>query len=459
MAGPSSSTPDGPGGVASVELREDPQLTRELSQRLGQVSSVRAIGVTDLLNARRAFWRRVGPPVPPSAERVARMESGRSLHHWLAPLFGGDGALEVRVRRSDIVGRIDVLADVPTEVKTSASPVAIDRLRASRPEYLEQLAIYCALVDRSEGRLVACTTGENRVIEIHALDLTFGDLGAIRTGIEARARSLRAAWLAHRADGLPRCPWFGRGCEYQAGQICDCTGEEPYADASILDEVRAGTPRPDLDARWGERLRDLPAAPREPTVDRFRELVYPRRAFFERTASKVEAPRAPEPPSVTADLFARLNAAVESGPLGEVATVPARAAEPKEDVAGFRGEPYLVRTSRAWERAPLERWLEKFPQYALELGFRCAVTGTSRGRVLLGYERAESDRDRLRVVEYRFRPVTPIARLCRERIEALRTALRREDPAGLEACPAWMFNDCPYAARCGCVPSPAAGPE
>ncbi len=439
-----------------VELREDPDLTRELTERLLRTSDVRSVGVTDLLALRRAFWRRVGPPPEIEVARRERQAAGAAFHRRLAPIFASEGQLEVRVRRDGISGRIDVLAEVPIEVKTGATLVRANELRTARPDHLEQLGMYCSLIGRPRGRLVSWVEPAGGAASISVADVGYRSLPHIREEMLRRASDLRAAWDAERTDALPRCPWFSRGCEFQTSRICDCTGTEASHPSRILDELESIEARSDLEGELAKRRAASPTAASGPVVGKFRELVFPRRAYFERV-SPVEVPPAPTRPSGP-DLFSRLLEAVESGPIGEVATLPPRAEEPEEEVAGFRGLPYLVKTSRARDPLPVERWLDRLPQYALELGFRCAVTGTSSGRIVLGQEHARSDRERLRVVEYSFRPMTRMARLCRERADALRRAQDRGDPSGLAPCPRWMFEECPYRDRCGCDPSRPTGP-
>ncbi len=447
-----SLVPEVPDWKRAVEIHEDPTLAAEFLDRLSHGSGLRSIAVIDLLAARRAFWRLVGPAPPVSAERTASMEAGRRIHRWLGPLLSADGAIEVRVRRNGVTGRIDVLSDLPTEVKTSGTPVPSAELRATRPEHVEQLGMYCVLAGRSRGRLVACVVSEERVTAVHTTEVEFRDLPAIETEMQARADSLRAALTADRADGLPRCPWFGRGCDYQTSQICDCTGAEPEASSRALDAAAEVVPRPDLDARLMDRLASVPPPPSDRGLHRFRELIYPRRAYFDRTSPPSEESEAVGPRSASVDLYGRIAEAVESGPIGEVAGIPLRSEEPLEDVVGFRGLPYLIRTSRAWEPISLAALLDRFPQYVLELGFRCVATGTNSARVVLGSERAEQDRDRLRVLELRFEPSTTFARLWRSRAASLRWAVQVQDPARLPPCPGWMFSDCPYRAVCGCGP-------
>src|SRR5208283_20304 len=124
--------------------------------------------------------------------------------------------------------------------------------------------------------------------------------------------------------------------------------------------------------------------------------------------------------------------------------------EPEEEVVGFRGRPLLIKTSRAWSRFRADELVARAPQYALELGLRCATTGTESGVVVVGFERAEVDRDRVQVLELRFASLTPFSRFYRERSRDLAVAIRDRAPAGLLACPDWMTSDCPYRSECGC---------
>ena len=444
----------GPGSwERTVTVREEPGLATELLARLATGSGQRAIGVTDLVALRRAYFRLTAPAVPIPLERQARLDQGRAVHRTLGARLAREGILEARVRREGVVGRIDILADVPVELKTAASLAAPDELRSVRPDHLEQLAMYCSLAGRSSGRLITLLAPEDAIRDVQALDISFRSLERVRTEMLGRADRLRAAWAEARPDRLPRCPWVGRGCEFEEAKVCGCTGDEPSEPPAMLDEVAAIEVREDVQERIRSLLSEtLPRA--EPlALARFREVLYPRRAFFDRTSPAVPvAPPVresiPGPPSV--DLYGRLAEALECGRPGEVARLPPRSEEPEEEVVGFRGQPLLLRTSRAWSRTPPEEIVGRFPQYPLELGLRCAVTGTDRGRVVIGYERADTDRDRVQVLEVVFESLTPFSRFLRERSRALAMALRDGSPLGLPACPDWMVADCPHRASCGC---------
>ncbi|MGP8018099.1 MAG: hypothetical protein ACLPP2_02010 [Thermoplasmata archaeon] len=437
-----------------VTVREDTVLGRELTARLGRESGQRSVGVTDLINLRRAFYRTVAPAVPIPPARQARLDQGRALHRTLGARLAQEGTLEARVRREGLVGRIDILSELPIEVKTATSLVDPSELATYRPDHVEQLGMYCALVDRPTGRLLTLVAGPSGVSEVQAVDLSFRSTPRVLTEMKRRAELLRAAWAEARVDSLPRCPWYGRGCEFQGASVCACTGAEDPVPPVIPEEVESISAREDVRERVRSALSE--SAPLEETVPvgRFRELLYPRRSYFERTAPATApttpSPEEASPPSPKPDLYARLSEALESGPAGEVARLPARSAEPEEEVVGFRGRPVLMRTSRAWARFRADELVARAPQYALELGLRCATTGTDSGVVVVGFERAEVDRDRVQVLELRFASLTPFSRFYRERSRALAAALRDRIPESLPACPDWMATDCPYRSECGC---------
>jgi hypothetical protein len=438
-----------------VTVREDPELAAEIGRRMETASGERPIGVTDLLTLRPAFWRMTSPPLPVSPARKRRLESGRRVHRALADLFAPEGSLEVRVRRPGFVGRIDVLTDRPVELKSASFAPEAEGLVEDRPEYVEQLAMYCALTDRPLGRLIMVVLGDEDRLEVRSLDVRFQNLGTVLFEMQRRAAMLRAAVAGAASRELPRCRWFDRGCEFREGPTCDCTGSEPDASSTILDEVVEVRPQHDADASLASRLQEALRIRRPSSIQRFRDLVYPRRAYFERRreAEPVKTELGPSP-APASELYARLIEALEGGPLGEVTRLSSLAKEPDEDVSAFRGVPYLVRTTRAWSVPRADQLVDQSPQYALELGFRCAATGSRYGRVIVAHERATDPQDRLKVFELHFDPVSRWARLWRVRAAGLSHALVEGAITELPACPTWMYADCPYRANCGCGEDP-----
>ena len=443
----------GPGELPPARIEEDAALAGELASRLAAASHELSLAATDLVAPRPAYWRRYAPPPEVPEERRERQELGRGWHRRVAAALPSEGLYEVRLRRRGVVARIDLLADVPVEIKSGA-PVAAEEIFALRPEYIEQLAVYCALIERTLGRIVHLAPDPGGPVTVTAVDVAFDDRERLTQAVDARVAALRAAIRDRAPAALPRCRWFGRGCEYGAAGTCDCTGAEPEAAADLLGRARPPVPRPDVAARWRDGIAAGPPAPARPTLGRFREAIYPRRAYFDRSgAVPAEPEEVSRPVVIGPDLYDRLQEAIEGGPVGDVARLAVRWEGPEEEVAGFRGRPFLVRTSRAWRRILPSEAGARFPQYLLELAFRCAATGTPDGRVVVAFDRAETDRDRLEVLRYEFPDLGAVERLWAERVGALERALAARDPSSLPPCPAWMYDGCPYRAACGCAPA------
>jgi hypothetical protein len=434
----------------SVRVREATELEDELEARWRVASGERAVGVTDLLAPRVAFWRWTHPPLELDPARQSRIDTGRRLHRILEAILGNDVRLEVRVRRDGIVGRIDALSDRPIEVKSGARTSEADDLREDHPEHLEQLAMYCALVGSPRGRLITVAP-EAPVAEIvRTSDVEFRDLAPVREWMAASQHAVRQAVTNGSPRDLPRCRWFARGCEFREQGVCDCTGAEPEMISSLATSLGPIASRADLDAEISPRLSAALAAEQPGESFRFRELVYPRRSFFERTSTAAAPAPTERPRTMGRSAYERLVETIEGGLVGEVACLAPRTAGSEEDVSAFRGTPYLARTSRAGRFPAAEELVDRYPQYSLELGFRCAVTGTDTGTLFVAHERGEGTDSRLRVFTYRFAPVTPLARMWRNRSAALVRALGTGDPFELPGCPGWMFPDCPYRSECGC---------
>ncbi len=379
------------------------------------------------------------------------MEAGRAIHRGINIALPHEGAFEVRLRRRGVSARIDLLAEVPVEIKTGEDPLPGD-LKVERPEYVEQVGFYCALLDRDEARLVHVQRLAQGAPKVRAYDLGFRDPGALGSELEQRATSLREAIALREPSRLPRCRWFSRGCEYRAAGQCDCQGTEPPPSDVLLAGAKDARPREDVAERWASALERIDLGAPSPSVRRYRDLVYPRRAYFD-AVSPLEAsgPPVAVTDSSVSDVWDGAVGALEGGPAGEVHRLREFGWTPEEEVAGWRGEPYVLRTSRAWSRTRPEEALARFPQYALELGFRCVATATRRGRALLAYERAEEPRDRLQVLEYSFgADIAGYAEELAQRRRGYETALERRTPGSLPACPAWMFPSCPYREGCGC---------
>jgi hypothetical protein len=155
------------------------------------------------------------------------------------------------------------------------------------------------------------------------------------------------------------------------------------------------------------------------------------------------------------DAYERTIAALEEAPVGEVHRLPGRAGAPGEELLGWNGAPCLVRASRLHGRPSAEEIRARFPQYLLDLAFRCTASGTSEATLVLGYEFPVAGETpvqvfRLRLVRESERYAEALAR----RGDRIATALAGHAPATLPACPSWMTRECPYREACGCAAAP-----
>ena len=451
MAGPALEV--GPWRTA-LRVEVAPEVRDELRARAERSPPPRSVWVTDLVDPRTAYWRQTAP-LPPSPERAAVMAEGRELHHRIEAALAAPRFREVRRVQDGIVGQVDMAEDVPTEIKTTRPLPALADLAETRASYFEQLAMYCALLDSPRGRLLLVDGSDPAEPGVAVVDCRFEPLTAVREAMRRRAAQLRSALERRDPAELPACPWFGRGCEYRAAKVCTCRGLEPPPDTEVRATLREMVPRPDE----GEAIaRKLVATFTRPSVDpvrRFKDLTFPRRAYFERTQPPAEGTAGPAWVPGTDRLYAQLSEVLEAGPAGESTRATPPGGEPEEAVACFRGDPVLLRTRRSGSVTPASELPTAAPQYFLDLAFRCAALERPDGWLVLGYERAPTWEDRIRVYRVHFDPFGPIVAFARSRADALRSAVERRDPAELPSCPEWMYANCPYAPGCACGAGPA----
>ncbi|MCI4354332.1 MAG: hypothetical protein L3K06_03095 [Thermoplasmata archaeon] len=435
-------------------------IAEELLRRRTEAPPARSLGVTDLVDPRTAYYRMLSP-VEPTPERRAILEAGREAHlrvgHALAPAR----FREVRLRRDGIVGQIDLLDDGPVEIKTTSLPHDAEAVRSGRPAYVEQLAMYCALVDRQNGRLLLVAPDPHGPPAVEVYEARFRSTSAIWAEMHRRAGGLRDALTRRDPVDLPRCAWRGRGCEFESAELCGCAGTEAPISSAIRDELMELTLRPTAAIEVEQRLRDAGIGP-PPAARRFRDLIYPRRAFFERTEPLTEPPAGTPTlgrPAGPEDLYRILSDLLETGPPGEMTREPTPAGEPLESIACFRGDPVLLKVTRAWSAAPPEALVRDQPQYFLDLALRCAALGRPHGWLVLGYERAPAWTDKIRVLDVVWDPLAPATELLAQRRAALEQAVAQRTAGDLPLCPRWMVDGCAYGARCGCGAPPGAGRE
>lgn len=133
-----------------VRVEEYPELRRHFLSRLQEHYGEHKDGffVTDFVYClRKAYWRRVKPKLF-SERQLGYFIDGSRRHEALQFLSGLQ--CEVSVQKHGVRGRLDMLGDVPIEVKTTR---ASKRGEVPR-HYLRQCVYYCVLVGRDTCALV-----------------------------------------------------------------------------------------------------------------------------------------------------------------------------------------------------------------------------------------------------------------------------------------------------------------
>ena len=447
---------EGRAHLGGVTVRRDESLERELRDRSRSLAGRGSVWVTDLLDPRGAYYRATRPqPTPPARRRA--MELGRALHARFGRRVAGPAFREVRVHRDGIVGQIDLSESDPAEVKSSSDFPPAAELRRLRPGHLEQLGMYCALVDRPTGHLILVRSGESDRLEPRAYRVRWAGLAPVRQEMIRRAEVLASAFEHYDPSGLPRCPWWGRSCEFQAVNACACRGDETPLAPTALDAIEEVVDDPEETRRLeGRLLATDSSAPEAPSVDRFTDLIYPRRAYYQATRVGASDVTLPEIPLGRDDLYAHLSLVIDSGPVGESLRLPPRVPWVQESVACFRDAPVLIKVTRARTVPTPETMVREQSQYFTDLGFRTAAVGASTGTIVLGVSQANSSEERLRAYRVDYGDPQTFSRLASDRARLLRDCIEgHEPPRMLPACPAWMFDRCPYRELCGCGSDPA----
>jgi hypothetical protein len=120
--------------------------------------------------------------------------------------------------------------------------------------------------------------------------------------------------------------------------------------------------------------------------------------------------------------------------------------------------PILIKVTRARNVPPPDAMTREQPQYFTDLGFRTAAVGARTATLVLGVAQAGSAEERLRAFRVEYPDDGGFARLGAERARAVDSSVHGQaEPHALPACPAWMFDRCPYREVCGCGAAPTGG--
>jgi len=436
--------------VSHIEANRSAKDT--LMQKLKTRRPPYRISVTDLVNLKQAYFKRKHPEIVPPLEKQQLMWAGTGFHRLFGLAVSSEEYLEQFVEAEGIVGKIDIYENIPVEVKTTSTLAGTGDLLKHRPTYVEQLGIYCAMVNASQGKIIIYqrhNAGEPSQAPLTAYHVTFPDSEAIRDEIRRRRDLLVQALISNDPSSLPTCAWFDRGCDYSA--VCDCkTSSVPlsYKIAELAGRIQ-------VDDVTCQQLLGKLAMPQPSRLFQINDIVFPRKAYFkhvkppEATPGEEDLQREKKEHLHSMDERGFLDALRDSlryGELGEVASIPIQYASLSDLVRIRQNLPVTIRDPKFYSLVERERLPETFPHYFLRLGFDCALTDHSQGRLLLYYTRVSREDAKLMVYDVSFRNLGELKAEALRRAELLQKAT---SPAQLPRCPSWMCPYCEYESECG----------
>lgn len=410
------------------------------------------ISVTDLTSLKQAYFRRKHPEIVPPLERQQLMWAGTGFHDVFGAAVSSEEYIEQFVEYEGVIGRIDIYETVPIEIKTTSNLSEDADLRRKRPGYIEQLGIYCCMVDVGVGKIVVYQREAPSELSapLAVYTLSFPDLRAIKKEMIRRRDLLQEAIATDDSSKLPKCPWYGMQCDYSS--VCDCGTATISTSYEIVD--LAGKIRPDTET--AQRLLAKLAEQRPSEILRLNDIVFPRKTYFARiqreTVVDKEVVALEEAEERLASIdrqgFLRvLRNALEYGAVGEVQRIPANLDELRDRVLLHQGVPTIVRTTGLRYVVERDRLPEFCSHYFLRLGFECALGNNPKGRLVLYYRNVPEEGAKLLVYDVSFRNLDILKAEALRRIELLRTA---QTPEELPPCPSWMARFCKYAPSCKC---------
>jgi hypothetical protein len=374
------------------------------------------------------------------------MWAGTGFHKTFGSAVSSEEYLEQFVEAEGIVGKIDIYEKIPVEVKTTSTPIDKKDLLQYRPTYIEQLGMYCTMVNAHDGEIIIYQRqGEESpsTSPLVVYHVTFPDLEAIREEMRRRRDLLVQALISNDPSNLPVCPWLKRQCDYS--QVCDCqTTSVPASHeiAELAGEIY-------VDSTTCEQLLSKMAGAQPSQLFSINDIVFPRKAYFERLKLSEGVREEKEEYLRSMDergFFDALRDSLYFGAPGEAQKIPVKHAPLADLVRTWQNLPTILRDPKFSSLVERERLPRTFSHYFLRLGFDCALTENTKGRLLLYYVRVPKEDAKLMVYDVNFRNLNAVKAEALRRLELLEKAT---SPLQLPKCPSWLCSYCDYRLECG----------
>jgi len=407
------------------------------------------ISVTDLVSPKQAYFKRKYPEITPSMEKQQLLWTGAGFHKTFGSAVSTEEYLEQFVECDGIVGKIDIYERIPVEVKTTSVPLDNRDLLQYRPAYIEQLGMYCAMVNVPKGQIIVYQHQESSLsspLVVYHVD--FPDLEGIRKEMRRRRDLLMHALVSNDPSNLSPCAWCNSQCDYF--QVCDGKTSSlppPYEVAQLAKEIY-------LDNHTCEQLLAKLSTPRPTLPLRINDIVFPRKTYFARlqspgTCATEDTPEGEDEclRSISERGFLEvLYDTLRFGISAEVRRVPVQHVSLTDMVQTWQGIPTILRNPKFSSLVDRERLPTVFPHYFLRLGFECALTNQVQGRLLVYYTNVPREDAKLMVYDVSFRSLNTIVTEASRRLDLLQ---KETSVFALPKCPSWMCSGCRYKLECG----------
>lgn len=434
--------------VSNIEANRS--IKDALAASLNSPTPRRRISVTDLTSLKQAYFRRKHPEIVPPLEKRQVMWAGTGFHELFGAAVSSEEYLEQFVELDGVVGKIDIFEDMPVEVKTTSRMADEADLARKRPSYVEQLGMYCAMTGVDHGRIVIYQReAEEGRLPLSVCQVRFSDLGAIKDEMRLRRDLLESALASDDPSHLPSCPWGDRGCDYSS--VCDCSTNRVETSYAIRDQV-AALEVDDIAAR--QFLDQLAAAPaRRPSRVKLNDIVFPRKTFLSRLAQETPPDEEDQERETREHLssmekwgvISRVRDALLYGSGSDSKRVPVSLGALSDMVQLHQGQPAMTRLMQLNTIVQRERLPIMSGHFFTRLGFECALTGQSTGRMVLYYPKVQGDDAKLMVYDVRFKDIAALKNEAFRRIGLLESAATVTD---LPSCPQWMCRYCKDSHSC-----------
>lgn len=394
-----------------------------------------SISVTDLLNLRETYYKRKFP-LPPSLEKLQHMMTGTGFHDEFEMAISREEFREQSIEREGIKGKVDIYEHIPIELKTTSSFGKIEE----RAYYLEQIAMYCAMVEKEKGQLIVYQKDKKNLrvfdVEIKNFDKIFGEM-------LNRKNLLEKALTEDNPNILPKCSWHNKNCQYQKENICNCNNAEKNWEYSLLNFIEKIEENEKLAKEYEKKLikeikKILKITPYS--------LTFPRKAYFNFVNEKQEKADEKLGDFANKGLLKKLNEIIfESSTqiqfLGQNITI-------------YSEFPIILRTPSSQFITKRENLLEQYPHYFYRLALECSFCGKIKGRIVLFYKKIKSEVEgaNFMVYDVYFKNLDELKNYSENFNSVFENAINKKDFSLLPkcyGCDGWLGKLCEYKEECG----------